>query len=246
MYTDSPTEWALANLPNPADRPECPRQFLILQAKKVRSDLSDKAKADATQAVATRVKRGAAPTATPTSPASPRTATASTTTGTPRTPRNPVATRSPAAIRSPVATSSPLATRRALTTRRELTTRRALTPRGALTSRKQARNEDDAAEIPGAHLQSGRDKWSCQCCGLGLSVSPSAVLTVPEPTLQPALVSTSSPALAAGLHNLAQSPCYSRRILSYGMNSTLTSFPPWRRWEGRNWVSRTKNHGTRH
>jgi len=37
-YTDFPTQWALANFANPADCRECARQFLILQAKKVRSD----------------------------------------------------------------------------------------------------------------------------------------------------------------------------------------------------------------
>jgi len=73
MYTDFPTQWALANFANQADRRECARQFLIVQAKKVQSDLSDEAKATTAQAVAKRAKRRAAPTATPASPASPAT-----------------------------------------------------------------------------------------------------------------------------------------------------------------------------
>jgi len=162
MYTDCPTQWVLENFANPADRRECARQFLILQAKKVRSDLSDKAKASAAQAVAKRAKGRAAPTATPASPgspgspATPRTATAPATTGNPRTSRNPVATRSPAtatapattgtprAPRNPVATRSPPAIRSPLATSSPLATRRPLTTRG------RARNDDDEAEVPGS------------------------------------------------------------------------------------------------
>ena len=104
MYTDFPTQWALANFAYPADCRECARQFLILQAKKVRSDLSDEAKAAAAQAVAKRAKRGAAPTATPASPASPatpRTGTAPATTANPRTSRDPWLPRAPQLLGAP-------------------------------------------------------------------------------------------------------------------------------------------------
>jgi len=39
MYTDFPTRWGLAKFANPGDRQERARQILILQAKKVHSDI---------------------------------------------------------------------------------------------------------------------------------------------------------------------------------------------------------------
>jgi len=89
IYTEFPTQWALANFVNPVDRRKCPRQFLIVQGKKVRIDLSDEAKATAAQAVPRRAKRRAAPTATPRPPASPASPATLRTDTAPRLPETP-------------------------------------------------------------------------------------------------------------------------------------------------------------
>ena len=249
MYTDSPVQWALANFEHPAERQECATQFLIAQAKKVRQEMKSEAKkaaeparAATAAAVAKRAKHrtvAAAP-VTP-APATPRTR---------RAPRNPMAPPAPATPRTSRTPRSHLANRPAPVSRSTLPSSSPLANRG---HRLPGRGQHlllmmmmmmmmmMMGRFLGAHqddLQSGRDRWSCPSCGSTPSAFPSAVLTVTESTLRPTLASTSSPALFFGpakeLHNFAQYPCCSRRLLPYKIMSTWISFPTWNRVEGWN------------
>ena len=257
MYTDFPVQWALANFENSAERRECATQFLIAQAKKVRQDMKSKAKkaaetarAAAATAVAKRAKRrtvAAAP-ASPT-PATPRTR---------RAPRNPVAPPAPATARTSRTPRSPLANRPTPDSSSTLPSSSPLANRGEPTTRKRARfvvhdDDDDDGEVsrsPSRPPTKRQRQVEPQSCGSTHPAFPSAVLTVTESNLRPMLASTSPPALSFGpteeLHNLAQYPCCSRRLLPYGMMSSWITFPTWNRVEWWNWVSRTMDHRIRH